>query len=232
MEEENKYYDDLDYQKVEDSNEKKRKIRGVLKEVFEWVICIIIAYVLYLNINYFIGAVSRVKLTSMYPTAAEGEMVVLQRPTIFNHTLERGEIVTFESPMDVKFYVDQQDNYPVAQYEVYTGITKFLHDFIGVGKVSYIKRVIAIPGDHIFISEDGSVYINDEKIEEDYIREPFTAREGEYYDLIVPEGTVFVMGDNRADSRDSRYFGCVPISKINGYVKCRIWPLNKIGGLD
>lgn len=231
MEEENKYYDDENYQKVEDSNEKKRKIRGVLKEIFEWIICIVIAYVLYLNLNYFIGSVSGVKQASMYPTAKEGEKVILQRPTIFKKELKYGDIITFESPIDIKLYVEQKEDYPVAQYEVYTGITKFLHEFIGVGKVSYIKRVIGVAGDHVVISDDGSVYVNDQKLEESYLREGNTPKDGEYTDLIVPEGTVFVMGDNREDSKDSRYFGCVPISKVNGYVLCRVWPLNKIGAL-
>lgn len=231
MDEENKYYDDENYQKIEDSNNRKRKARSVIREIFEWIICIIIAYVLYLNLNYFIGSVSGVKQTSMYPTAKEGEKVLIQRPTIFKKELKYGDIVTFESPIDIKFYVEQDENYPVAQYEVYTGITNFLHEFVGVGKVSYIKRVIAVAGDHIVISDDGSVYVNDIKLEENYIREPKTTQNGEYIDVIVPEDTVFVMGDNRNESKDSRYFGCVPISKINGYVLCRIWPLNKFGAL-
>ena len=186
---------------------------------------------LYLNLNYFIGSVSGVKQTSMYPTAKEGEKVLIQRPTILKKELKYGDIVTFESPIDIKFYVEQDENYPVAQYDVYTGITNFLHEFVGVGKVSYIKRVIAVAGDHIVISEDGSVYVNDIKLEENYIREPKTTQKGEYIDVIVPEDTVFVMGDNRNESKDSRYFGCVPISKINGYVLCRIWPFNKFGAL-
>ena len=49
--------------------------------------------------------------------------------------------------------------------------------------------------------------------------------------MVVPEGCVFVMGDNRAESADSRVFGAVPMDKIEGNVICRIWPLNKIGKL-
>ena len=227
-----KYYDDENYTKVEDSNERKRKIRGVIKEIFEWIICVVIAYVLYLNLNYFIGSVSGVKQSSMYPTAQEGEKVLLQRPTIFKKELKRGDIITFESPIDVKFYIEQDEDSPVAQYEVYKGITNFLHEFVGVGKVSYIKRVIGVAGDHIVIDDEGDVYLNGEKLQEDYLRENKTTKEGSYTDVIVPEGTVYVMGDNRGSSKDSRYFGCIPLSKVNGYVICRIWPLNKLGALD
>lgn len=229
MEEEIKYHDDENYQKIEQINQKKKKARNILKEILEWIICIIIAYVLYLNLNYFIGSVSGVKQRSMYPTAKEGEKVVLQRPVIFKKELKYGDIITFEAPIDNNFYVNVDPDYPVAQYEVYTGITSFLHEFVGIGKVSYIKRVIGVAGDHIVISDDGSVYLNNEKLDEPYLREEKTIKGGEYTDLIVPEGSVFVMGDNRSDSRDSRYFGCVPISKVNGYVIFRIWPLNRIG---
>ena len=51
---------------------------------------------------------------------------------------------------------------------------------------------------------------------------------GEFYDLVVPEGTVFVMGDNRSGSSDSRIFGCIPYERIEGKVVLRFWPLNKM----
>ena len=52
---------------------------------------------------------------------------------------------------------------------------------------------------------------------------------GQFLDLVVPEGTVFVMGDNRANSGDSRRFGCIPYEKIEGKVVLRFWPFSKFG---
>ena len=116
-------------------------------------------------------------------------------------------------------------------YSRYT-YTLFLYEFLDVNKVSYIKRVIGLPGDHIEI-KDGNVYRNGEKLEEEYLREVKTeTQEEEYSDVIVPENTIYVMGDNREQSKDSRSFGCIPYDRVNGYIVCRIWPFSRFGSID
>ena len=112
-------------------------------------------------------------------------------------------------------------------------MTFVTHDLLEITKVSYIKRVIGIAGDHIRISSDGEVYINEQKLNETYLVEGVTTpRTGEFYDLIVPDGYIFAMGDNRGGSSDSREFGCIPLDKVEGRVTYRIWPLNKFGKID
>ena len=100
-------------------------------------------------------------------------------------------------------------------------------------KKPIIKRVIALPGDHIEILRDGTVLVNDKEIEEKY-----AYISGGYYeydhprvDLTVPEGEVFVMGDNRNDSTDSRYstVGTIKIDSILGRVILRFYPWEKFG---
>ena len=95
-----------------------------------------------------------------------------------------------------------------------------------------IKRVIGLPGEHVQI-KDNSVYINGEKLEENYLQEYVITEdlEGNYIDVIVPENTVYVLGDNRGESTDSRRFGCIPVEKIESKAVFRFWPLNKIGGI-
>jgi len=227
-----KYYDDLDYQQKEVTEEVKAKTRGILREVFDWVICFVIAFVVYLLINYFFICAPTVKQQSMHPTIKNNEKVLTIRPWMKGSKFEYGQIVTFEAPIDNKLYIDSDETLYTAQYENYTGITLFLYNFLDINKVSYIKRVIGLPGDHIVI-KDGAVYRNDEKLSEPYIRAENTeSQEDEYSDVIVPEGTVYVMGDNREQSKDSRSFGCIPFERVNGYVVCRIWPLNKIGAIE
>jgi len=91
----------------------------------------------------------------------------------------------------------------------------------------YIKRVIGIGGDTVAII-DGKVYLNGELLEEDYIEKgTYTHVYSENY-WEVPEGYVFVLGDNREEgaSKDSRYFGCVPLESIKGIANFRYYPFN------
>ena len=86
-------------------------------------------------------------------------------------------------------------------------------------QIPYIKRVIGVPGDNIHIS-DGNVYINGNILNEPYIME-LTGRGG---DWTVPENSLFVMGDNRNNSSDSRAWGFVPLENIIGRAEVIYWP--------
>ncbi len=209
----------------------KEKIKKILIEISEWIVCLIIAYILYLLLNYFIGTISGVRQVSMYPTAKEGEKVLIQRTVIFKKELKHGDIITFEAPLDKSELEDVDKKDPTAVYEEYEGFSAFTYSFLDIGKTSYIKRVIGLPGDHIVITEAGEVYRNDEKLNETYLKESTTNKIGEYTDVVVPEGTVYAMGDNRLQSKDCRVFGCIPNDRINGYVIIRVWPFTKFGNL-
>lgn len=198
--------------------------KKIKKELREWIICFVVAYIIYLLINYFIGTISGIRQISMYPTAKEGEKVVISRRIFWNKKLKKGDIVTVEAPISA-------DEKGMAIYEQHNRIGWFIYNIIGIGKTNYIKRVIALEGEHLYISEQGEVYINDEKLDETYLTEATTPRIGSVYDIIIPKGHVFLMGDNRTESKDSRVFGAVPVNKVNGKVKIRIWPLNKMGAI-
>jgi signal peptidase I len=89
-----------------------------------------------------------------------------------------------------------------------------------------IKRVIGLPGDTVEI-RDGHVYINGELLEEPFTNEP--TQPGRYSKLTVPPLNIFVLGDNRGRSNDSRSFGPVPISNIVGRAWLSYWPPEKVG---
>ena len=90
----------------------------------------------------------------------------------------------------------------------------------------FIKRVIGLPGQTVEI-QDGRVYIDGEFIVENYIS--FPDPNGNYGEVEVPEAHVFVMGDNRRNSEDSRFFGFVPYSNIRGKAFLIYWPINRFG---
>lgn len=207
-----------------------------IKNILEWAYCIIIALVLALLFRYFIGTPTIVKQKSMYPTLVENQRLFLNRTYRITgkNNFQRGDIITFEAPSRSSvnsFDVDQSN--PVAIYDKQpTNVfSKFVYYILEFTKTSYIKRVIALPGEHVKI-EGGCVYINGEKLDEPYLQPDVVTESPAYRDFIVPEGYIFAMGDNRSNSSDCRNFGCVPYDKIEGKVVLRFWPFSEFGAID
>lgn len=208
-----------------------------VKNILEWIYCIIIAIVLALLFRYYIGTPTIVKMESMYPTLVQDQRLWLSRWGRTTKKLpNRGDIITFEAPSKKKYtYTEIDESNSVAKYENEpTSLWgKFTYYVLELGKDSYIKRVIALPGEHVEI-KDGFVYINGEKLKENYLQEGIVTDVvgAGFTDFVVPENCVFAMGDNRNHSTDCRAFGCIPLEKIESKVWIRIWPLNLWGKID
>lgn len=207
------------------------------KEIIEWGICIIVAVVIGILIKYFIGTPTLVKSISMENTLIENQRLILNRIStrIVKETPKRGDIVTFEAPSKGQIsYVEADFSNPVAKYErkFSSSLAKFAYYVLEIGKESYIKRVIALPGEHVQIKE-GKVYINGEELQEDYLQEGTItdSHGGVFTDFVVPQNCIFAMGDNRQNSADCRMFGCIPLEKIESKVWIRFWPLNLFGNV-
>ena len=205
-----------------------------IKDILDWIYCIVIAIVLALLFRYFIGTPTIVQQVSMKPTLIQDQRLWLHR---WGRTIgkmpERGDIITFEAPSKKSYTASEIDqSNPVAKYE--NGPTslwgKFTYYVLEIKKDSYIKRVIGLPGEHVQI-KDGKVYINGEELQEDYLQSGIVTDVlgVGFDDFVVPENCVFAMGDNRSHSTDCRSFGCIPLKKIESKVWIRIWPLNLFG---
>lgn len=206
------------------------------KDIMEWIVCIVIALIIAILFRYFIGTPTIVKQPSMFPTLKENQRLWLNR---WDRTTKKmpnkGDIITFEAPSKSVLTEEELQKSVVARYENEpNGIfKKFTYNVLEIGKISYIKRVIGLPGDHVVI-KDGKVFINDNELEEKYLQSGVVTDDGKgnCIDLIVPDNTVFAMGDNRSQSTDCRCFGCIPLEKIESKVWIRIWPLNLFGKIE
>jgi signal peptidase I len=140
---------------------------------------------------------------SMEPTLDVGDRVLVNKLSYKFHDVNRGDVVVFERP-------------PGAS----TGQNGEIKDLI--------KRVVAVGGDTVEAKE-GNVYVNGEQIDEDYL-EPGTPTDNLPL-TTIPEGQVFVMGDNRTNSEDSRIFGPIDEDAIVGRAFIRVLPITDIGWL-
>ena len=212
-------------------------MNSTVKEILEWIYCIVIALVLAMVFRYFIGTPTIVKMESMKPTLEQNQRLWLNRWGRTTHTLpQRGQIITFEEPAKLEYSateIEENKSNPVAKYNETNGVEWFIKNFLEIGKRSYIKRVIALPGEHVQIKE-GKVYINEQQLDEPYLQSGIVTDllGNGFDDFTVPENCVFAMGDNRNHSTDCRAFGCIPLEKIESTVAIRIWPLDKWGKVE
>ena len=214
----------------------KEETKARVKDIIEWIVCIIIALIIAIAFRYYVGTPTIVQQPSMLPTLQPNQRLWLNRWVRTTKKMpSRGDIITFEAPSRLDLTTAEIEENAVARYENEPASiwSKFSYYVLEVNKTSYIKRVIGIPGDHVVI-KDGKVFVNDQELQETYLPSGIVTDNGHgnCTDVIVPENCVFAMGDNRSQSSDCRRFGCIPLNKIESKVWIRIWPLNLFVKID
>lgn len=174
---------------------------------------ILIALGILMIIQSQIITLTRVYQWSMYETLSEGDLLITEKISYRFREPKRGDIVILLTQKEEGFWGTR------------TGILidDYMRNFTNKeARTRYVKRVIGLPGD-VITMKDGLVYINDEKLEEDYTVGD-TRSHSLLESVVVPEGCVFVLGDNRESSLDSRYFGAIPIEHVESKVFIKVWP--------
>lgn len=177
-----------------------------IRGLFDFVIIIVLAFFLTWGIRTFVVQAYEIPTGSMEDTIQIGDRVFSEKITYYFTEVQQGDIVTFTDP---------------------TGSGETL-----------IKRVIAVGGQTVDL-QDGFVYVDGEKLEEPYtegkesVELTSTYRNEEIgFPYTVPEGSIWVMGDNRTNSSDSRYFGAVPLENVSGHAVFIYWPIASLGILQ
>ncbi|WP_240417516.1 signal peptidase I [Paenibacillus periandrae] len=171
------------------------------KEAWEWAKALLIAAALVFIIRWLIFAPFIVEGPSMEPNFYTSERLIVNKIIYSMRKPERGEVIVFHATKDK----------------------------------DYIKRVIALPGETVKVEGD-KVYVNNQVLDEPYLKKALedAAKKGVPYNTRnfpekkVADGTIFVMGDNRSNSADSRDIGFIEYEKVVGRADLIFWPFNKI----
>ncbi len=179
---------------------------------------ILLAFILALLIKTFLVQAFFIPSGSMEPTLMPGDRVLVLKVPYYFHHPRRGDIIVFEDP----------DPKKQTSRGVVGGFVHWMFQGLGVQKPEnedFIKRVIGLPGETVW-AEGGGVYVDGTKLEEPYL----TQKTEDFPHTEVPDGELFVMGDNRGNSLDSRFgLGFIPLNKVIGKAEVIIWPPGRAG---
>lgn len=202
--------------------EKKKK--SALRELSEWILLIVAAFLIASLIQSELFALTEVNMTSMMDNLHQGDKLIMNKLAYGASEPKRGDIVIFLRDEPVQGVIGRIGIY-ISDVSL-----KLKGEF---RRNRLIKRVIGIPGDKIEI-KDNVLYVNDVAQNEPYARiDPYqgVVANGSFPLVVVPEGKLFVMGDNRGESLDSRSFGLVDRTWIEGKAIFRIAPMKKFGSI-
>ena len=179
--------------------EAEPKSSSKARTAIEWTLVIAGALVAALLIKTFLFQAFFIPSASMEPTLHVGDRVLVNKLSNKFGDIERGDLVVFKRP-------------DIAEEEA--AVVRDL-----------IKRVIALPGETVE-ARDGAVFINGSRLEEDYLPEGTISEN--LPRQVVPAGKIWVMGDNRTNSRDSRVLGAIDVDTVHGRAFVRIWPVGAL----
>ncbi|HDI3055616.1 signal peptidase I [Clostridium botulinum] len=199
----------------------KRKVK---KEIESWIFSILGAILIAGLVNSKVFAKVRVQQSSMENTLLTNEQLVVDKLSYNFVEPKKGDIIIFHENKEkgtiAEDTLEMVDNI----------ISIFNNNNNSIEKDDrLIKRVIGIPGDEIDI-KDGHLYLNGKRLEEPYVKGETIEREFKL-PIQIPENKLFVLGDNRMISKDSRMFGLIDCKQVEGKAIYRVYPFDHIGNI-
>jgi signal peptidase I len=209
-----------------------RRPSGAGSLLRETVIILVSAIVLSLLVKTFLVQAFFIPSQSMHDTLIEHDRILVSKLSPGPFDLRRGDIVVFKDPGGWLPPDVAPDPGPVR------GAINSALTFIGLypadANEHLVKRLIGLPGDHVSAVAGGPVVVNGEPLDEPYLAAGVQPSDIAF-DITVPENSIWVMGDNRSHSSDSRYNqgnpggGSVPIDNVVGTAFVTVWPLERMG---
>lgn len=197
----------------------EKSTKSALREIFETVVFVLVAVIL---IRFFVGELRWIPSSSMYPTLIEGDRIFVEKMTKPFRAPKRGDVIVFYPP---------DETLKTDFLSVMARLTGIL-----CKDVAYIKRIVGLPNDKLEIKKENDnfyVYINGKKEIEPYILSEtdwIDCRDDMYCGPFqIPDGQYFMMGDNRGNSQDSRFWGFLPEKNIIGRAVFKFWPIPRMG---
>ena len=204
----------------------RREPQGFAGAVREMVPLVLLALLLAILIKSFLVQAFFIPSASMEPTLLPGDRILVCRVCMTFSDVHRGDVIVFADPTPA----------PHEDRGVVGGFLHWLGEGIGVARPAdddFIKRVAALEGDTWEIRR-GKLFVNGRRVDEPYLSPELDRRD--FGPETVPDGMLFVLGDNRAHSGDSRFpppggLGYVPVEKVIGKAFVIAWPPSRIGGI-
>lgn len=197
----------------------ERKQRWLLREL---PVLILVALLIAMGVKALVAQAFFIPSASMVPTLLKGDRVLVSRLSYRLHEPRRGDVVVFASPIGGDSEKDDRS--------APTRALHFVFESVGLRQPStedFIKRVVALPGETVE-SRAGRIYVDGRPLGEPYLAQ---APVGDFAPKKVPAGRLWVMGDNRNGSHDSRVFGPIDDATVVGRAVLRIWPPLRLGFL-
>ena len=204
---------------VEKTGTKKRK---TLPFWLEFPLLVGVALLVAILIKTFLFQAFYIPSGSMENTLEIDDRVLVNKLSYVLGDVQRGDVIVFDDP---------RGGFEQPEESVVDSALRNLFESIGLAapRSEFIKRVIALPGESIE-ARDGVVLVNGVPIDEPYLKDP-GAPIPPFGPVLVPGDSLFVMGDNRNQSQDSRVFGPIPTEDVVGKAFVIIWPPSRWGGL-
>jgi signal peptidase I len=204
---------------------KRRRIPGWL----EMILLLLLALLLSIGIKTFLVQMFFVPSESMEPLFVTDDRILVQKVSYWNGDVERGDVIVFEDPGG--WLGQGPDLGPVQKALSTVGL------YPAGGHL--VKRVIGVGGDRVACCDrEGRVTVNGVALDESsYLRDGITPSAREF-DVKVPEGRLWMMGDNRGNSEDSRFHqglpgrGTVPVDRVVGKVWAIVWPVGRLDRIE